>query len=203
MTDTQPWRTAAQKFLSNIQSCFGHYQRGQTYTLEQELGRYTEQELSDGLEWLKSGNYNKKSPPNISEIYNAIQKAKPAKGVDVDKVKFEWEERDDKAQALYREYISDFDSRPLSAEAKRDGWWFELFAFVKQWAWVQAQEIAGIKNIGFNADMIEHARQPDDGTWSAKALYNKYVRPNVMFAKQTGSIEVTIPATLLNQWRKL
>jgi hypothetical protein len=72
--------------------------------------------------------------------------------------------------------------------ARREGWAGRLREYVTDVAWVQAQLICRVENVGWNARLAE-----DLGRFSSSAEAVAAYRPTALKAVERGQVRVTVP----------
>lgn len=99
----------------------------------------------------------------------------------------------DLAEAYTARYLK---TSHLAKLARREGWSGRLREYVADAAWVQAQLIAGVRHLGWNACLAE-----DFGPFrSSQQAFEEY-RQTIEPAIERGQIRVAVPKSRIRQWR--
>ncbi|WP_143393946.1 hypothetical protein [Fimbriiglobus ruber] len=129
------------------------------------------------------------SPGMIVEACCGLAPPPPAIG--------ENEQRHLRAQALADAYASRFmKTTHLARLARDEGWLPELAEYVREAAWVQAQLIEGIKQIGFATLLI-----PEDQRVEPAADCFATYRETITASIERGRIRVSVPPGRVREWR--
>lgn len=83
----------------------------------------------------------------------------------------------------------------LAQRARAEGWLGELQNYVQAAAWVQAQLLCGVRQLGFDSVLLEEGEYR-----SAQAAFAAY-RTQVAKELTKGEIKVRVPAARIEQWR--
>jgi hypothetical protein len=131
--------------------------------------------------------------PASGEIANACreaQKARPRNGGQSELI--------DKANELATQYVKGFMKRSrVAARAKNGGWDGELKSYLFEVAWVQAQFLAGVKDVGYSARALKGASPGDSKDVRQQAA--EFLK-NAREQAAKGTIRVQLPNVLVRDW---
>jgi hypothetical protein len=107
------------------------------------------------------------------------------------------EQRRTRALGLADRYFRDYRRRSLLARrAAAEGWLEPLLHFVRESAWVQAQLLAEVTPLGWDASLARHL-----GKFHSSAEAFAAFRWTIAGAVDRGRIEVRVPPSLLREWK--
>lgn len=108
-------------------------------------------------------------------------------------------EQEDRISKLAGEYMmTRFFNSEMAMQAKKEGWYSNLFSYVKNAAFVQAQIIAGARHIGYDSVCLGLSRPFSEE--DVDAIITDFLR-SCKEQSITGTVDVAIPGTLLTMWR--
>lgn len=110
--------------------------------------------------------------------------------------KYPWNVTDKKMIGLWKSYVEEYLRRPICLEAQQEGWLIHLQRYVSECAYLQAQWISGVRNIGWCHTNIF---SPDDPTDSQMRDFLASQKQQAL----TGHIDVGIPAGKFAQWKAM
>lgn len=98
-----------------------------------------------------------------------------------------------RATDLWKAAIRDFESSALALRSTAEGWIGDLWPYANAAAWLQAQHIAGVTNVGYSAlDLC--------GPYAPEAEIRRAVQ-EARNAAAGGGIEITVPQPMIEKWR--
>ena len=131
--------------------------------------------------------------PNPGTIAEACRQCQPKPTPPSDE-----EQRKEKAVQMADAYTARFmKTSHLARLARREGWSGRLREYVQDAAWVQAQLLCRVRDIGFSSNLIEGPGR----FHSSREAFAAY-RETIDTAIRSGSIRVRIPATRFRTWKQ-
>jgi hypothetical protein len=110
----------------------------------------------------------------------------------------EEEQRKEKALSMADDYATHYmKTSHLAKLAAREGWSGRLREYVTDAAWVQAQLLCQVKNIGWNAKLAEGL-----GRFHSSAEAFAAYRKTISHALERGQIRVSIPRSRVLHWKE-
>jgi len=105
-----------------------------------------------------------------------------------------WEINEKRRYAILTDYLEKSShTSTIFGDAFREGWAYDLMKYVKAVADIQAQKIAGIKNIGWDGMVIFPLGVSKD---DARVFLDEQYR-----IASEGEIKVSIPTGLIRHWK--
>lgn len=138
-----------------------------------------------------------KRKPSLSHIFDACRNYEPSKNSHENRVRNEWEERDERVNNMVSDYVTRFKNiSTIWHESVLGGWEIDLWRYIYSMASMQAQMIVGDRNIGWDGVVMFGAT-----TLITDEMRNQLIRQQRQQA-ETGSIEVSIPTGRIAEWKR-
>lgn len=168
---------------------------GMVQAFIEDLAPYSDDTLAAAFREVRR---TSKTPPRIAHFVEACRNiggGSSGIAVNTDQFLAGLRKREYEARKKASDFLNRFSTTELALQARAEGWERRLLDYAYEAAWLQAQFIDRIPNPGFSQGPLVNRRNED-----TELRCREFVDACRRQAR-TGSIEVTVPDHLIEEWR--